>query len=352
MISRILATLVFFCGFLHAEYVDDLYVGRVNVPNQSSLSQLQGVRDATNQVLIKLTGDSEVIHKPVVNELRFQPDNFVATVGYKAVEKLGRATTNSSVGLEVNFSKIALDEFIRTNKLPVLPANRPLLLLWMIFDNRITGRRFISEDNEPSVVQLVSHKLEERGIPFVFPIYDLQDRIALPEDNAWELNAEMLVDASQRYDSDVIVLLRFYATSSGQVRGSWLYQHAGRRQLGDDRSESVAQFISSSFDQIINQVARYYAYIPKNENQGLIVEIDGVDTYSSHRLLLKKIREIELVESMQITDVRGSKIRLSVQVEGEIQRFYTALLRSGHFARSRADQLADGFTIHLNWIAK
>ena len=66
----------------------------------------------------------------------------------------------------------------------------------------------------------------------------------------------------------------------------------------------------------------------------------------------KKIREIELVESMQITNVRGSKIRLSVQVEGEIQRFYTAMLRSGHFARRRADQLADGFTIHLNWIAK
>ena len=136
------------------------------------------------------------------------------------------------------------------------------------------------------------------------------------------------------------------AASTGLALGASL--HGSKVMILHPRMD----FSLLAFDQIINQVVRYYSYIPKNENQGLIVEIDGVDTYSSHRLLLKKIREIELVESMQITNVRGSKIRLSVQVEGEIQRFYTAMLRSGHFARRRADQLADGFTIHLNWIAK
>ena len=352
MKSLMLATLVFFSGFVHSEYVENLYVGRVNVPNQSSLSQLQGVRDASNQVLIKLTGDSEVIHVPVVNEVLLRPDDYVGTVGYRAVEESNGAKTVPSVGLEVNFSKVALDEFIRTNKLPILPANRPLLLLWIIRDNRATGREFVSEHTAPSIVQLVADKLEDRGIPFVFPIYDLQDRIALSENNAWEFNAEMLVDASKRYDSDVIVLLRFYETSSGEVRGSWLYQHAGRRKLGDDRSGSISQFISSSFDQIVDQVAKYYAYIPQNENNDLVIEVDGVDTYAGHRLLLKKIQEIELVESLQISTVRGSRINLAVQVEGEIDRFFTALLRSGHFATSRADPLADGSKIYLKWIAQ
>ncbi len=352
MKSRILATLFIFCGFAQSEYVEDLYVGRVNLPNQSSLSQLQGVRDASTQVLIKLTGDSEVINLPIVGEVLLRPDDYVGTVGYKAVEEINGASKVAAVGLEVNFSKVALDEFIRTNKLPVLPANRPLLLLWIIRDNRAYGRHFVSDDTAPSIIGMVSHKLEERGIPFVFPIYDLQDRMALSEDSAWELNAKMLVDASQRYDSDVIVLLRFYETSSGQVRGSWLYQHAGRRHLGDARSDSFAQFVSSSFDKIIDQVARHYAYIPQHENKGIIVAVDGVDTYASHRLLIQKIREIELVETLQISTVSGSKINLAIQVEGEIDRFYTALLRSGHFASSRTNQLADGSTIYMNWIAQ
>ena len=79
-----------FCPILHscaaevtAEEVSGLYSGLVFVADQSEQSRKLGVRDALAQVLIKLTGNSNIMQVPGIQQAVTNTDNYVAGVGYK-----------------------------------------------------------------------------------------------------------------------------------------------------------------------------------------------------------------------------------------------------------------------------
>ena len=169
IVSSFLLHCMVFCPSLLAEQVDDLYLGQVQVTNQTSMAQQAGVRDAFRQVLVKLTGNSQILGTAKVDELLTHVDDYVAALGYTALSESAMSSNNANIGLEVNFSKPALDQLVRAKKLPVLPSNRPLMLIWMIGDDAQTGRRqFVNSLATPKIAALVAEKLQQRGIPFVF----------------------------------------------------------------------------------------------------------------------------------------------------------------------------------------
>ena len=343
---------LFFSPFLLAEQVDDLYRGQVQVANQTSMAQQQGARDALRQVLIKLTGNSQILRSPKVDGLMSQVDDYVAAVGYTALARDPASISRANIGLEVNFSHTALDQFVRTQKLPVLPSNRPLMLIWMISDDPQLGRQFINPQQTPQIAELVAHKLQQRGIPFIFPSYDLEDRITLTENDAWKMDANAIAEASQRYQSDVWLLLRFYTTSSGDVRGSWLYQASGERKLGDARAASVEGFVPLSLDRIADEIAGYFAYVPQSMHNQFEVAVDGVSDYTIYRALTSQIEQLELVKNLQLISVEGNKLALAVEVEGSIELFYQALMRSGYLRAAQPTQEFDSGLLYLNWAAQ
>ena len=122
LVASFLLYCMFFCSSLLAEQVDDLYLGQVQVTNQTSMAQQAGVRDAFRQVLVKLTGNSQILGTAKVDELLTHVDDYVAALGYTALSKSAMSSNNANIGLEVNFSKAALDQFVRAQKLPVLPS--------------------------------------------------------------------------------------------------------------------------------------------------------------------------------------------------------------------------------------
>ena len=133
--KRIFA-LILACFSLHslAEEVSGLYSGLVPVVDQSSESQQQGVREALNQVLVKLTGNSNIVNSSNVIPFLTNPNAFVAGVGFRSLPA-SDSTVEPETGLEVSFSRKGIDQLIRQAKLPVLPSNRPKLLVWILRDH-------------------------------------------------------------------------------------------------------------------------------------------------------------------------------------------------------------------------
>ena len=342
--------LALFNAPLQGEQVAHLYQGHALVPNQSLIAQRQGVREALQQVLVKLTGNSKIAKSPALETLLLSSDDLVVAQGYTISDSL-HATQQPGIGLEVNFSRTALDKLLRENALPVLPSNRPSLLIWTIKDDPITGRQFVNAIRAPDITKHIDLKLQQRGIPFVMPEYDLEDRITLTPTAAWRMDASAIAEASQRYQSDIWVLLRFYTTSSGQVRGSWLYQASGQRKLGDGRAPSVEQFINKSLDRIVDEIAPFYAYVPQKERHRLSLNVAGINSFSGYRGVLEQISRLELVENLQVTRVEGTDLALSVSIGGDIRRFYQSLLRSGYFRPATISQAFERDTLDLSWVA-
>ena len=113
-------------------------------------------------------------------------------------------TDASAIGLDVSFDQKLVDRLIRQAQLPILPSNRPRLLVWVITDDINYGRRFINEpvsqqglldDYAPQLMSALDDAMQDRGIPYLLPIYDLEDQISLPVNQAWSLNTDLIASA-------------------------------------------------------------------------------------------------------------------------------------------------------------
>lgn len=346
-----LSLTLFFYSLSMGEQVNNLYSTEVLIPNQSRLAKEQGLRDALRKVVVKLTGNSKLASADELVEALNNLDDYIEVWGYADAPD---TTLNDpeKIGLKVSFSPTVMERFLRVQKFPLLPSNRPLILLWILSDDLELGRQFVNTQTQPIIVNLVKNKLDQRGIPFVFPNYDLEDAFALPIQNAWRLDAEIIAEASQRYGSDVWLMLRFYKTSTGEIRGAWLYQAAGVRKLGDYRSANISDFLDVSLNKIIDEVADHYVFIPQTIQNRVLLRVDGINSYSEYKELISNLERLELVKNIQTSEVYESRVSIAVDVEDELHRLYRSLIRSGTFLPVVSEQSFDSGEIALRWVKK
>ena len=351
------------CFSLHslAEEVSGLYSGLVPVADQSAESRQIGIRDALEQVLIKLTGNSNIIWASGLQSFLANPDRYVSSIGFSRLPDVGLGLESDAelgLGLAVGFARQAIDQIIRQAQLPILPSNRPRLLVWIIRDDTDKGRGFINEhspsgiDEGSSALDRFDQAMQVRGIPYVLPAYDLKDQLSLSVNEAWSLNADLIDNASKRYETDGWLALRFYVTSSGEVRGTWLSQIGGNRKLRNFHAASGQPFMSEVVDELVDNLAQSFTYIPQVNPDDLVVQVDGVVSFEDYTAVLAQFNKLELVESLKVSAVDGPEMTLSVTVEGDVDLLQSALVRSGKFQNeSLQDSLYAG-KLRFNWVGK
>jgi len=189
-------------------------------------------------------------------------------------------------------------------------------------------------------------------MPYILPAFDLEDQLSLSVNEAWSLRANLIDAASQRYEADGWIALRFYTTSSGEVRGAWLYQASGRRQLKDFRSSYGEPFMTSAVNELVDSLAESFTYVPQISTNELMVQINGVASFKDYESVLALFKNLELVESLDVHGVEADQLTLAVDAEGGAELLHSALVRSGKL-QSQTDQ--DGLytgQLQFNWIRK
>jgi hypothetical protein len=355
-LKRIFA-LILACFSLNslAEEVSGLYSGLVPVIDQSAESQQLGVREALNQVLVKLTGNSRIMQSPNIQPFLTDQNAFVAGVGFRSLPQVD-TSFEPEIGLEVSFSRQGIDQLIRQAQLPVLPSNRPKLLVWIVRDDAIEGRGFIDEytasQASPSALELFDQAMSARGMPYRLPAFDLEDQLSLSVNEAWSLRADLIEAASERYKTDGWIALRFYTTSSGGVRGAWLYKASGRRQLNDFRASYGEPFMAAAVDGLVDSLAESFTYVPQINTNELIVNIDGVTTFKDYQAVLAQFKKLELVDSLDVHGVEGEQLTLAVDVEGGAELLHSALVRSGKLQSQIEQEALYTGQLQFTWIHK
>lgn len=362
MLPRLLLVLSLICHFSIAEEVDGLYVSLVPVADQSAISKDRGVEEALNNVLIKLTGNSEIINSVRLIPFLDSANDYIDALSFQDLpSNFEESLDGRNTGLEVSFSRPAIDQLIRRAQLPVLPSNRPKLLVWIVKDDVTTGREFLSQDFLSSdfsnsigqkVLTDFSSAMESRGIPYMLPTFDLEDQLALSIDQAWNLSADNIELASERYRADGWIALRFYRTSAGEIRGAWLYQAGGRLELGDFNTQDNEPFIAREVDSLLDSLTRSFSYIPQTNTNALLVEIGNIESFSNYKSVIEQFEKLELVESFDLFSISGNRIRFSVAAEGGAELLHKALVRSGQFRHTGGVAPIDAKYLVFDWVSQ
>ncbi|MDA8645913.1 DUF2066 domain-containing protein [Porticoccaceae bacterium] len=356
MIQRILLVILVVVGAVSdADEVENLYQSVVAVDDQSAESREQGIKTALEKVLIKLSGNQEMVLSALATSSTVDAAAYVDALSFQDLPTSKNDLVGNRLGLSVEFSRSAVDQLIRSLQLPVLPANRPVFLFWIVKDDTSLGRRYLGQEVDDvesfsdQMLASLDNLMVERGIPYVLPTFDLEDQLVLPVDTTWNLNRQKIEFASRRYKADGWVALRFYSDSAGDVRGTWMYQTQGSPASVDFSATADVDWFTGEIHQLIDRLASSFSYLPQAVENLILVEVSGVNSLDNYRQLFQQIEKLEVVNSVDLFSVRGRDISLAVSAEGGVELLYQAMVRSGFF-QSRSDQIAvENNNLYFRW---
>ncbi len=280
----------------------DLYT--VRVAAESAAGDLApALASALRQVLVKVTGRRRLEESAGVVEALANPEGFVQQYFFES---------DPDFGLTVKFDEGAVHDLVERLGLGRWSRVRPLVLVWLVVEDG-QGRKAYVGGGTPAAGALDA-VAAERGVPFLLPLLDLEDRGALPVSALWGGFSESIRRASERYAPDAVLTGRAHRDEAGLWQVRWtLFADVGGAfgTLGESLEAALAEGVHRVADRFAERFAR------RGESAFAVpVAVHGVEALEDYARLVAYLSSIDVVERVRVDRVERSRVRLTLRVRG------------------------------------
>lgn len=192
-----------FMPISNAIEVNDLYISSIAVENQSRQARIKAQKQALSNILVRISGQHSVLDNLAVKKAIRGAAQYVRKFEFNR-------DVDGNLMLVTDFDEGKLNKLLRQEALPIWGKRRPAILLWMAGEDAHTlVRHVISRESYNHLRQQVLAVSKERGLPVIFPLYDLQDNQSVSVSDVWGYFYDHIAQFSGRYNADAIVIARF-----------------------------------------------------------------------------------------------------------------------------------------------
>jgi hypothetical protein len=295
-----------------AEIVRGLYSAEVPVADQSAQALSRASRVALAEVLVKVSGSSDVLQYPVIKAALPEARAHVQQYAYRQAREPG-----GQLSVRLEFDDSYVTRLVTTAGAPLWTANRPVVLVWLVVEDG-GPRYFVSQESAPELAQQLLQAFARRGVPARLPLYDLADAAALNTEEAWRLYAPALQAASGRYDVEDVLAGRAAALTSGEVVGDWSYFDGVSRSDRSFTAPDTEAFMRSGVSIVAEKLAARYAVAPSGAAEGGIrMSVVGVSTYSDYANIVAWLEGLELIDHANVERVEGDTLELRLHAQAD-----------------------------------
>lgn len=331
------------CFDAQAIMVPGLYEVEVQVVDQSENARREAVQTALRLVLIKLTGDRQASARTALSPLLKQAQNYLQQYRYREVNVARRSGSGEMIDtietrLWVKFDEDNLNQALRDLSVPDWGRERPSTLIWLALGDA-AGRRIVDLEDAPEYVQQIAHRADQRGIPLIYPLLDLEDKTALRASDVWGSFTQPILAASSRYHADAILTGIIESPVAGIWEGRWTAYINNQMATWTSESDLLAAVLDEGVDKLADilasQFVRTTAFAGVNQVRLTVADISNVDQYAS---VLKYLSSLNSVSDVEVLQVDGSTVTFLLQAHGgelavsqaiELGRILEAISRNG-----------------------
>lgn len=319
--------LVFLLGCsvaVSASQVSGLYSAEVAVPGQSSEQRTEGIIRAFAQMLVKVTGNRLIAQRPELQgDLALAP-RYVQQYRYRLraePEAAGTASGADESGrlLMVQFDEDAVQRLLRDRRLPVWGENRPSGLIWLGFEEQ-GQRRLMRPEGDGFVLDSMLQKADQRGVPMMFPLMDLEDQAGMQVADLWgdfELNVRRV---SERYSPDLIITGKLTRLSGSLWRANWHLYHGDRSSSWSDEESSPAALVTAGVEHVSDILAERYAPVAGEGSLSRVrLRVNGVLNLKQYASIGRFLQSQSSVEQADIISAEPDSITYDLRVRGGVQ---------------------------------
>ncbi len=303
-----------------AEQVKGLYQQDELVANQSDSLRRKAAAEALGKVIVRVSGRASVLRDPAVAAATGDPLAYLEAYRYESTDKLILEGDKElpATRLVMSFSGVGIERLLRRNNLPVWPANRPAVLLWLVSDDLKAGRQLAELQGDSDSGREVRRAAAERGLPLVLPLLDLQDKRALKPQQVWSMDQQAIAAASDRYSSDAVLVGRFSHTASGRWLSDWSLLHKGEKSVFDADGSSQEQVISAGLAAAAEKLAALYAVVSNGAAGGeLLLEVEAVNGFAAWQQVVDYLQGLEAVQQLTLERYGNGMLTVQLKLAGD-----------------------------------
>ena len=285
------------------ERYPDLYRARVIAEERGNLDL--ALAQAMRSMLVRLTGLRRPENSPGVKEAIASPERFVQQYLFES---------GAGVGLAVTFDRGAVDRLVEQLGLGRWSRVRPRVIVWLaVEDDR--GRKSFVDSASPAAAA-IDEPARERGMPFILPLLDIEDRMTLPVSTLWGGFPEPIQRASQRYAADAILTGRVWRGESGLWKARWTLFGELTRDFRTS-GESLDAAITEGMHEVVDRFAARFARRGEAAAAAPVpIAVAGVERLEDYARLLRYLASIDIVETVQVERAEASRLRIVVRAKG------------------------------------
>ena len=309
-------------GTAPAVEVPTLFAADVPFDQEADNPRDDAYKLALAEVLLRVSGAELGNNEEAIEELFPNPSSYVMQFRPGAEDTLW-----------VLFDGEAIEQVLRNAGQLVWGSDRPLTLVWLAVDWGQGSREIIGSDDpertEDESRSIDRNKLlrarileiaERRGLPLVFPLLDTVDLQSVTFSDIWGGFDERILDASERYDANSVLIGRIRPGSSR--RENWSYYFGGEQRSWNGPPESVVA-------QVAELLAAEFAVGGNAPVESVALTVSGIVSVESYGGLQNLLANVSLIEEFMVTQVAGDRVTYRVDVRGGADRLRRALRFNG-----------------------
>ena len=331
--SRLLSVLVLgalFASPLYAVTVDGLFSAAVPVADRSSAETERGVGEAFNEVIVKLTGRSELLADKRVRKLAARARSLVTVVGQA---QSGNAT--DGYRLRVDFDSEALTAALREAGIPLWSRDRPQLTTWLVVE-AVDGRHLAEDEITNPVFTALAQSASRRGLP-------LLRKPAAPQaggEPAAVLAALLGPDPTPDGDVGEPQLAGVLSQrGDGDWVADWRVRVNGLSTVWSARGADPLTLTASGLGRAADLVAGGYTTAGDvgGELANIELSVDGIRSAADYGRVLAILRGFDIVEKLGVTQASADRVRFTLSVRGGPPAISQSLQLNGQLQPNPSD---------------
>lgn len=368
----------------------DIYRADTLVKSQSESERNAAARTTLGEVIVRVSGQRSALDHPAIKAALPKAKNYLFGFSYKSSSEkiVVDGKTFPAVGLQLNYEPQAIEQLLRDSQLPLWPAIRPKVLVWLVAKEP-AGLRLVPELTDLQAMQL---QAQYRGLPLSFPKMDLEDSLSLTADDLWALDIEKIKTASLRYKADAILIGRYTPYSLGPIPpavvidplvyeeaaemaavssqasssvassvaldglvdaapaptiqgpwlGDWQLIHANSDQSFADETPEVKGLFASAIDHAADYFANQYAIMPNSQGpQTIVLRVGNIASFGEFKQAQAYLNELAMVQHMEVVKVNAEAIVVRLTIEGDAKLLMSTLALGRRLAPLQSNTLVD-----------
>ncbi len=305
---------------LQAAVVDDLYTVELAVADQTTTQRLEVFNQALREVIVKVSGSDEVLGMPELERPLQNSARYVLQFRYiNKKDETAEAVESGQLYLRTVFNQDLLEKLLRENGIPIWGKERPSTLMLVSYDVN-KSVTLVSADTVPDVIEEIDQVASHKGLPVLFPLLDLEDRVILGVEDIVRLNEANIQALADRYAPDAVLVGQLSGLLGTGWKGNWQLRFGDRMLNWSFNGQNREQVIQQAFTQMASTLASEYALQSfANLDEDVLLRVDEVSGISDYQRVLNYLQTLDAVESVRAILFNGSQVTYRVSLRNSVQ---------------------------------